>query len=137
MLDVKTQASPARQKSKRKVAAVIAIILIVSVALIVFGSFVLGPVLNNAAGAAGLSAPANGGLADPVLKRDVWSSLVNYEKGAGCDNPESVLISVLQAPDANGAWVERWDTDACGEAHTFKVRFSQSPAGGVVYTITR
>jgi len=137
MLDVKTRASPARQKSKKKVMAVIAIIVVVSVVLIVFGSIVLGPVLKNAVGAAGLSGPADGGLADPAIKHDVWNSLAAYEKGLGCDDPESVLITVLQQPDAGGVWVERWDVNACGETHSYKVRFSPSPESGIVYAITR
>ncbi|SRR5581483_328542 len=137
MLDVKTQASPARQKSKKKVMTIIAIIAIVTVVLVVSGSFLLGLVLRNAVGAAGVSGPVDGGLADPAVKHDVWSSLVIYEKGLGCEDPESVLITVLQQPDAAGVWVERWDVNACGESHSYKVRFSPSPESGIVYAITR
>lgn len=138
MLDVKTQASPARQKSKKKVKILIAIIAVVSVVLIVFGSIVLGPVLKNAVGAAGLSGPAEGGLADPLVKRDVWSSIVIYEKGNGCEDPESVLISIMQQPDSSGAWMEQWDVNACGKSSSYMVRFAQNPAGGgVVYSISR
>lgn len=137
MLDVKTQASPARQKSKKKVMTVLAIIAAVSIVLIVFGGFVLGPILKNAVGAAGMVRPADGGLADAVLKQDVWNSITAYESGLGCVDPEPVLVSVSQQPDAAGVWVERWDVNACGVSHSFNVRFSPSPGGGVVYAITR
>ncbi len=137
MLDIKTQVSPSRLRSKQKVTKVLPIVAIITIALLIFASIILTPYIKNLSGSAGLaSAPAAGGLADPTIKEEVWSSIVSYENTNNCSDPESVQIAVLQEPDTTGAWVEAWDVNACGVDHSYAVHYSSNPTAGVIFSIT-
>jgi len=136
MIDVKTQVSPNRKKSRRKVAMEIGAIIVVLIVLIIFASVLLGPVVGPLIGSAG-NGPASGGFADSSLKQDVWSTIQSYERTNGCAETNSNMITVIQQPDASGAWVESWSVGACGQVHLYKVHYSTNAAGETVYSVTR
>lgn len=81
--------------------------------------------------------PAIGGRGNDILKGDVWNAIVIYEASQGCDSPVSTAISVTQDPDSDGAWVEAWEVDSCGQSTTYIVRLTPDPAGGINYEITK
>ena len=79
--------------------------------------------------------PVDGGLSDPILKTDVWVSIIKAESQHGCANVTSTAIDVAQKPDSSGAWVEDWSTNVCGTATVFVVTFTPDPKGGTNYAV--
>jgi hypothetical protein len=81
--------------------------------------------------------PAEGGLTDPELKAQVWSTIVSfYANVRGCNNVSSADIRVSEEPDATGSWEETWEVSACAETASLKIRFTVAPDGGIYYDIT-
>jgi FlaG/FlaF family flagellin (archaellin) len=79
--------------------------------------------------------PVDGGLSDPILKTDVWVSIIKAESQHGCANITSTAIDVAQQPDSSGVWVEDWSTNVCGTATVFEVTFTPDPKGGTNYDV--
>jgi len=81
--------------------------------------------------------PPVGGLGNDILKNDTWNAIVPAAIGLGCDQPISSdsTIEVLQQPDSNGVWVEKW-TVACtsGDIYPFEVEYILD-ATGATYNI--
>ena len=80
--------------------------------------------------------PVPGGLGDPMLKSDVWVSILQYENERNCGDVKSTAIDVVQQRDSKGAWVENWTVDACGTTSVLKVTFTPDPKGSTNYAIT-
>jgi hypothetical protein len=81
--------------------------------------------------------PAEGGLTDPELRSQVWSTILSfYANVRGCADVLSSGIRVNQQPDAAGSWEETWDVSACGEPAALKIQFTVAPDGGIFYDIT-
>jgi len=81
--------------------------------------------------------PPEGGLTDPELKAQVWSTIVSfYANVRGCNDVSTGGIRVSQEPDATGSWEETWEVSACAEAAALKIRFTAAPDGGFFYDIT-
>ena len=68
--------------------------------------------------------PPQGGLGNDILRQDTWQVVASAATGQGCDQPigEDSTIEVLQQPDANGVWLEKW-TVVCqsGDSYAFEV----------------
>jgi hypothetical protein len=79
--------------------------------------------------------PVDGGLGDPILKTDVWNSIVNAESQRNCTDVTSTAIDVVQQPGPDGVWVEDWSTNVCGTDTTFVITFTPDPNGGTNYHI--
>jgi hypothetical protein len=76
--------------------------------------------------------PPSGGLGNDILKNDTWQVIVPASIGLGCDQPISSdsTIDVLQQPDANGVWVEKWTVVcASGETYPFEVQYTLDDTG--------
>ncbi|HLO33245.1 MAG TPA: hypothetical protein VK249_29120 [Anaerolineales bacterium] len=73
-----------------------------------------------------------GGLGNDILRNDTWTYVAAAAVGQGCDQPigPNSTIEVLQQPDANGVWVEKW-TVACGsgDPYAFEVTFTPDSTG--------
>jgi hypothetical protein len=81
--------------------------------------------------------PAEGGLTDPELKEQVWSTIVSfYANVRGCTDVSTRGIRVSREPDATGSWEETWEVSACAERAALKIRFTAAPDGGYFYDIT-
>jgi hypothetical protein len=81
--------------------------------------------------------PAEGGLTDPELKAQVWSTIVSfYGNVRGCNDVSSADIRVSEEPNASGSWEETWEVSACAETASLKVEFTVAPDGGIFYDIT-
>jgi len=103
------------------------------------------PATNAAAGEV-LSEPAplpdgnglaEGGLTDPMLKSQVWSTILSfYDNVRGCADVSSSRIAVSREPDATGSWQETWDVVACGQTASLKILFTVSQDGGIFYDIS-
>jgi hypothetical protein len=81
--------------------------------------------------------PPAGGLGNDILKNDTWKVIVPASIGLGCDQPSSSdsTIEVLQQPDANGVWVEKWNVVcASGDEYPFEVQYTLD-ATGATYNI--
>jgi hypothetical protein len=78
------------------------------------------------------------GRADELLRSDTMNIIGGYEASQyGCDSVNLVGGEVLVAPAQTGdAWVEQWQVNACDAAHTYKVVFSPSSAGGTDIAVT-
>jgi hypothetical protein len=88
--------------------------------------------------AATKTGPAAGGLADELLKTDVWNSIRGfYASNRNCTEVSSAGIEVTQKPDSHGIWQEAWTVTACGEVAVLHVKFTPSPQGGTDYHITQ
>lgn len=76
--------------------------------------------------------PPPGGLGNDILKNDTWQYVAAAAAGRGCDQPIGAdsTIEVLQQPDANGVWLEKW-TVACnpGDSYAFEVEFVLDATG--------
>jgi hypothetical protein len=84
------------------------------------------------------AAPGEGGLADPLLKSDVWKSIQDfYASNRTCTDVSSTAIEITQAPDSSGVWKEAWTVEACGETAVLNVEFTPSPKGGTDYHVTQ
>jgi hypothetical protein len=82
--------------------------------------------------------PPSGGLGNDILKNDTWNVIVPASIGLGCDQPLSSdsTIEVLQQPDANGVWVEKWTVVcASGDEYAFEVQYTLDDTGAT-YNIT-
>jgi hypothetical protein len=87
---------------------------------------------------AGNDGPPSGGLGNDILKNDTWNVIVPASLGLGCDQPVSFnsTIEVLQEPDANGVWVEKWTVVcASGDEYSFEVQYTLDDTGAT-YNIT-
>ena len=73
-----------------------------------------------------------GGLGNDILRNDTWQTVASAAVGQGCDQPlsEESTIEVLQEPDANGVWLEKW-TVACnsGDSYAFEVEYILDATG--------
>ena len=85
----------------------------------------------------GLDEPPQGGLGNDILRQDTWQVVASAATGQGCDQPigQDSTIEVLQEPDANGVWLEKW-TVVCrsGDSYTFEVEYILD-ATGVTFNI--
>ena len=77
--------------------------------------------------------PPAGGLGNDILKEDTWNLISSVAVAYGCDIPigEKSTIEVLQQPDANGIWYEKW-TVGCfsgDDVYPFEVEFILDDAG--------
>lgn len=82
--------------------------------------------------------PPSGGLGNDILKSDTWKVIVPASIGLGCDQPLNSIstIEVLQQPDANGVWVEKWIVVcASGDEYAFEVQYTLDDTGAT-YNIT-
>lgn len=73
-----------------------------------------------------LDGPPEGGLANDILKNDIWQVMAPAAVGMGCDEPSGagMTIEVLQQPDPSGVWVEKWPVMcSSGEIYEFEVEF--------------
>ena len=82
-----------------------------------------------------VSGLAVGGLADALLKSNVWHTLLNYERKQNCSTVTSQTISVAQINEAGSFWIENWTVAACGKTEVFKVKFTPDQIGGTLYSI--
>ncbi|MBK9927455.1 MAG: hypothetical protein IPP66_19475 [Anaerolineales bacterium] len=76
--------------------------------------------------------PPAGGLGNDILKNDTWNVIVPASIGLGCDQPlsSSSTIEVLQQPDANGVWFEKWTVVcASGDEYPFEVQYTLDATG--------
>ena len=78
---------------------------------------------------------AVGGLGDALLKSNVWSSLLDYERKENCADVTSKAISVAQINEAGEYWIENWTVNACGKVEVFRIKFTPDPVGGTIYSI--
>ena len=64
--------------------------------------------------------------------QDTWQYVAAAAVGQGCDQPIGAdsTIEVLQQPDANGVWLEKW-TVACssGDSYAFEVEYILDATG--------
>ena len=96
------------------------------------------PNLNGVTGSSPTAGPAEGGLADQLLKSDVWKSIQDfYASNRNCKDVSSSGIEVTQTPDSSGVWREAWTVKACGETAVLHVEFTPSPQGGTDYHVTQ
>lgn len=72
-----------------------------------------------------------GGLSDDVTRATTWGSMLFTGPIFDCATPtvEGTAIEVVQEPDSNGVWIERWDV-ACGDGTTRPFTITFSPADG-------
>jgi hypothetical protein len=72
-----------------------------------------------------------GGLSDDVTRATAWGSMLFTGPIFDCATPtvEGTAIEVVQEPDSNGVWIERWDV-ACGDGTTRPFTITFSPADG-------
>ncbi len=85
----------------------------------------------------GVSVPPSGGLANDILRDDVWDLMRLATASIGCQRASGagLNIEVLQQPDASGAWVEKWPVRcASGEVQEFEVEFTPDDTG-VVFNV--
>ncbi len=80
-----------------------------------------------------------GGLGDDILRTQAWTYSLLTVAMSGCSVPtaKDTTIEVLEKPDANGVWKERW-TVACGDSKTIPVdiTFTPSSGGGTDISVT-
>ena len=73
-----------------------------------------------------------GGLGNDILRNDTWRHVAAAAVGQGCNRPigPNSTIEVLQQPDANGVWVEKW-TVVCrsGDSYAFEVTYTLDATG--------
>jgi hypothetical protein len=73
-----------------------------------------------------------GGLGNDILRHDTWQAVAAAAVGKGCDRPigPNSTIEVLQQPDANGVWLEKW-TVMCrsGDSYPFQVTYTLDATG--------
>ena len=138
MLDIKTQVSPTRTMTQRKVSTTIIGIFLISVLLALFARALIGPVLQNTFNTTDFSStPVSGGYADITLKESVWGTLINFERTVGCETTTSTSIVVQQQMNTQGIWSEKWGVNACGENQAFQIRFLPDLNGGTSYVISK
>ena len=85
------------------------------------------------------SVPPSGGLANDILKDDVWDLMKLAAASSGCQRPSGsgLNIEVLQNPQSGGVWVEKWPVRcASGDVSEFEVEFVPDETG-VVFNIRR
>jgi hypothetical protein len=74
----------------------------------------------------------SGGLANDILRHDTWQVVASAAVARGCTQPVGAdsTIEVLQEPDANGVWLEKW-TVACssGDSYAFEVEYILDATG--------
>ncbi len=78
------------------------------------------------------SVPPGGGLANDILKEDVWDLMKLGAAGRGCQRPSGsgLSIVVLQNPESTGVWVEKWPVRcASGDVREFEVEFVPDETG--------
>jgi hypothetical protein len=78
------------------------------------------------------SVPPGGGLANDILKNDVWDVMKLGAASMGCQRPSGVGldIEVLQDPESGGVWVEKWPVRcASGDVYEFEVEFLPDDTG--------
>jgi hypothetical protein len=79
-----------------------------------------------------LGEPPAGGLGNDILRNDTWQAVAAAAVGQGCNQPvgQESTIEVLQEPDANGRWLEKW-TVACssGASYAFEVEYILDATG--------
>lgn len=80
--------------------------------------------------------PVEGGLTDPELKSQVWSTIESfYRNMRDCTYVTNSEIKVTQQPAESGGWAEAWTISACGVHTVLRITYSMSPDGGVYYDI--
>lgn len=81
-----------------------------------------------------------GGLGDETLRTDTWFNLNFAAAVNGCvipsDGAENTSIEVLEDPDTDGVWKERW-TVPCedGSEKAFAITFTPAASGGTDFSI--
>lgn len=150
-MDSPVQSEEVRAKSNRTliIGAMMAVILCCCFAVAaVAGFFILSeadtseapqqPVEDFAAPSdSAASLPPSGGLANEVLKNDVWDLMTLAASSVGCQRPSGagLEIKVLQQPESGGVWVEKWPVRcASGAVNEFEVEFVPEDTG-VVFNI--
>ena len=84
-----------------------------------------------------VAGPVHGGLSDPDLKSDVWSTVGSFYRNVrDCPDVSSIAIEMIKEPDAAGVWKEAWSVSACGETAILTITFTPSPQGGIMYDIS-
>lgn len=80
-----------------------------------------------------------GGLGDEVLRADTWGYVIVTAAMTGCvaTDASKTSIEVIQQPDADGMWKEKW-TVTCddGTKKSFDVTFTPSAQGGTTINVT-
>lgn len=80
-----------------------------------------------------------GGLGDDVLRADTWVYVITAAAVSGCSATDAskTTIEVLQQPDSDGMWKEKW-TVTCddGAKKSFDVTFTPSAQGGTDINVT-
>lgn len=73
-----------------------------------------------------------GGLGNDILRNDTWQYVAAAAAGQGCDRPigPNSTIEVLQQPDSNSVWVEKW-TVVCrsGDSYAYEVTYTLDATG--------
>jgi len=73
-----------------------------------------------------------GGLGNDILRNDTWQAVAAAATGQGCNQPLGTdsTIEVLQEPDANGVWLEKW-TVVCesGGSYAYEVEYILDATG--------
>jgi hypothetical protein len=78
----------------------------------------------------------DGGLADPLLKGQVWGTVTSfYRNMRGCNEVTSSAIEVVLPPDSSGSWEEAWSILACKVPAVLTIKFTVTDDGGVYYDI--
>jgi len=80
----------------------------------------------------GVGEPPAGGLGNDILRKDTWQYVAFAAMGQGCDNPmaDDSTIEVLQEPDANGIWLEKWTvTCQSGDSYAYEVEYILDATG--------
>jgi hypothetical protein len=80
-----------------------------------------------------------GGLGDDVLRANTWGYVITAAAMSGCSATDAskTSIDVLQQPDSDGVWKEKW-TVTCddGSNKSFDVAFTPSKDGGTDIKVT-
>lgn len=73
-----------------------------------------------------------GGLTDDVTRATAWGSLLVTGSIYGCESAtvEGTTIEVVSQPDANGKWVEKWNTP-CGDGTNKSFTITFTPQNGI------
>lgn len=80
-----------------------------------------------------------GGLGDEILRADTWVNVLTAAALSGCaaSDPSKTTIEVIQQPNSEGMWKEKWTVTCDGGAKkSFDVTFTPSAQGGTNIDVT-